>query len=271
MPHVEQHSRHEPRAAAGPAAQVVTCTTVSPPLAAPAAALASFPDDGIAVVFGAGGGIGEALLARLSLEPAFRAAIGFGRASLPPIDLENEVSLATAVARAAGAGPLRLVIDATGFLHDARQRPEKSWRDLDAAALARSFALNATGPALIMKHVLPLLPRAGKAVFATRSARVGSIGDNRLGGWYGYRASKAALNQFVRTAAVEQRRRWPDALCIALHPGTVETPLSSPFMRDRLTIQSPAEAAARLLAVIDALGPGDSGGFFDHRGAPIPW
>jgi NAD(P)-dependent dehydrogenase (short-subunit alcohol dehydrogenase family) len=245
---------------------------VSPPGATTAtstAALASFPAGGVAVVFGAGGGIGGALLARLRAEPAFRAAIGFGRSSLPPIDLEDEASLATA--KAAEAGPLRLVIDATGFLHDARQAPEKSWRDLDAVALARAFAQNATGPALIMKHVLPLLPQAGKAVFATLSARVGSIGDNRLGGWYGYRASKAALNQIVRTAAVEQRRRWPEAVCLALHPGTVETPLSSRFMRDRLTIQSPAKAATRLLAVIDALGPADSGGFFDHHGAPIPW
>lgn len=244
---------------------------MSPSLAAPATALASFPTDGVAVVFGAGGGIGGAVLAQLRADPAFRGAIGFGRSSLPPIDLEDEASLAMAVAQAAEAGPLRLVIDATGFLHDARQRPERSWRDLDAATLARAFALNATGPALIMKHVLPLLPRAGKAVFATLSARVGSIGDNRLGGWYGYRASKAALNQIVRTAAVEQRRRWPDALCLALHPGTVETPLSSPFARDGLPIQSSAEAAARLLAVIDSLGPEDSGGFFDHHGASIPW
>jgi len=244
---------------------------VNPSDAAPAPTLASFPAGGIAVVFGAGGGIGGALLARLREEPAFSAAIGFGRSSLPPIDLEDESSLARAAAKAAEAGPLRLVIDATGFLHDARQGPEKSWRELDAADLARAFALNATGPALIMKHVLPLLPQAGKAVFATLSARVGSIGDNRLGGWYGYRASKAALNQIVRTAAIEQRRRWPEALCLALHPGTVETPLSSRFTRDRMTIQSPAEAAARLLAVLDRLGPADSGGFFDHHGASIPW
>jgi hypothetical protein len=235
------------------------------------AALASFPAGGVAVVFGAGGGIGGALLTQLRAEPAFRAVLGFSRASLPPIDLEDEASLAAAAALAAQAGPLRLVIDATGFLHDARQRPEKSWRELDAAALARAFALNAIGPALLMKHLLPLLPRAGKAVFATLSARVGSIGDNRLGGWYGYRASKAALNQILRTAAVEQRRLWPEALCLALHPGTVETPLSAPFRRDSLPIQSPAEAAARLLAVIDALGHAESGGFFDHHGVPIPW
>jgi hypothetical protein len=243
---------------------------LSAPGAAPAA-MSSFPAGGIAVVFGAGGGIGAALLARLRAEPAFRAAIGFGRSTRPPIDLDDEASLAAAAAHAAQAGPLRLVIDATGFLHDARQRPEKSWRDLDPAALARAFALNATGPALIMKHVLPLLPKSGKAVFATLSARVGSIGDNRLGGWYGYRASKAALNQIMRTAAVEQRRGWPEAACLALHPGTVETQLSSPFMRDGLAIQAPGEAAARLLAVIDALGPGDSGGFLDHHGTPIPW
>jgi hypothetical protein len=233
--------------------------------------LRSFPADGVAVVFGAGGGIGAALLAQLRADPGFRAAIGFGRATRPAIDLEDEASLAAAAAQAAEAGPLRLVLDATGFLHDARQGPEKALRDLDPAALARAFALNATGPALLMKHVLPLLPRQGKAVFATLSARVGSIGDNRLGGWYGYRAAKAALNQLVRTAAIEQRRRWPDAVCVALHPGTVATPLSAPFARDGQAVQAPAVAAARLLAVVDGLGPAESGGFFDHRGETIPW
>lgn len=233
--------------------------------------LGSFPPGGVAVVFGAGGGIGGALLERLQDRSPFERVIGFSRTSTPSIDLLDEASLQRAAAIVAPAGDIRLVIDATGFLHDRSQAPEKSWRDLEAAALARAFALNAIGPALIMKHLLPLLPRTGKSVFATLSARVGSISDNRLGGWYGYRASKAALNQMVRTAAVELARRRPDAICVSLHPGTVETPLSAPFAKDGLEIRSPADAAVDLLRVIDGLGPDQTGGFFDHRGATIPW
>jgi NAD(P)-dependent dehydrogenase (short-subunit alcohol dehydrogenase family) len=224
-----------------------------------------------AVVFGAGGGIGGAVLARLQADPRFQQVIGFSRSSAPAIDLLEEATLAEAARHAAETGRLGLVIDATGFLHDAEQRPEKSWRELDAGRLARAFALNAIGPALLMKHVLPLLPREGRAVFATLSARVGSIGDNRLGGWYGYRASKAALNQLVRTAAIELKRTHPAAICVALHPGTVETGLSSPFARAGLAVQSRDEAAVRLLAVLDRLDVADSGAFFDHHGEHVPW
>ncbi len=230
-----------------------------------------FPENGVAVVFGAAGGIGRALENRLRASEAFSHVVGFSRTSVPAIDLLDEGSLERAVAFAAALGEVRLVIDATGFLHDASQRPEKTWRDLDPANLARSFALNATGPALIMKHVLPVLPKTGKAGFATLSARVGSIGDNDLGGWYAYRASKAALNQLVRTAAVELRRRRPEAFCVALHPGTVDTPLSSLFVKSGLDVQSPDTAAARLLAVVGSLTSDQTGGFFDHRGAPVPW
>jgi NAD(P)-dependent dehydrogenase (short-subunit alcohol dehydrogenase family) len=230
-----------------------------------------FPPGGVAVVFGAGGGIGRALVAALAGEAAFDRVLAFGRATTPAIDFDDEDTLEAAAAFAASAGEVRLVFGATGFLHDEGQRPEKSLRDLDAAALARAFHVNAIGPALIMKHVLPRLPRAGKAVFATLSARVGSIGDNRLGGWYGYRASKAALNQIVRTAAVELRRRAPDAVCVALHPGTVETPLSAPFGRSGLDVQTPAEAARRLVSVATRIGPEHSGGFFDARGDVVPW
>ena len=235
------------------------------------AQLASFPSGGVAVVYGASGAIGRSLIEALQVQPAFRRVIGFARASDPPIDLLDEASLARAAEIAADAGEIRLAVDATGFLHDAAQMPEKTWRELDPAHLARSFALNATGPALIMKHLLSRLPPTGKAVFATLSARVGSIGDNQLGGWYGYRASKAALNQFVRTAAVELRRRRPEAICVALHPGTVDSGLSAPFAKNGLDVQSPAVAAERLLAVIDGLATTNSGGFFDHRGQSIPW
>lgn len=192
----------------------------------------------VAVVVGAGGGIGGALLDRLRMDEAFARVIALGRHTAPPLDLLDDATIATVAAGIAAAGELRLVIDATGFLHDETRRPEKSWRELDPAALAHAFAVNAIGPALLMKHLLPLLPREGRAVFATLSARVGSIGDNRLGGWYGYRASKAALNQLVRTAAIELARKRPDALCVALHPGTVATGLSAPL---------PAPAAASSL------------------------
>ena len=234
--------------------------------------LVSFPRAGVAVVFGASGGIGGALIEAIRATGKFDHVVAFSRNTSPSIDLLDETSIERAAAFAADAGELRLVIDATGFLHDDRQQPEKSWRQIDAVKLARSFALNAIGPALIMKHVLPRLPRSGKAVFATLSARVGSIGDNRLGGWYSYRSSKAALNQLVRTAAVELARRSPDALCIALHPGTVVTSLSAPFATTGLEAHHPAAAAAHhLLAVIDQLTADDNGGFFDWRGQPVPW
>jgi len=238
---------------------------------APEIMLGSFPKAGVAIVFGASGGIGRALVERLRRTDRFERVLGLSRNSSPSIDLLDEASLERAATFAAVRGQIRMVVDATGFLHDEQQRPEKSWRQLDSANLARAFALNAIGPALIMKHVLPLLPRAGKAVFATLSARVGSIGDNRLGGWYAYRASKAALNQLVRTAAIELGRRHPDSICVALHPGTVDTGLTSPFNKAGLEVQSPDAAAGRLLAVFDRLSPGDSSGFLDHHGGRIPW
>jgi len=233
--------------------------------------LGSFPQPGVAVVFGAGGGIGAALVKAIRAAERFEHVVTFSRSTSPSIDLLDEASLQRAAAFAADLGELRLVIDATGFLHDDRQEPEKSWRQLDPVKLARSFALNAIGPALIMKHVLPRLPRSGKAVFATLSARVGSIGDNRLGGWYSYRASKAALNQLVRTAAVELARRTPDAICVALHPGTVATALSAPYAATGLEVHRPPAAARHLLTVVDQLTADANGGFFDWRGQPVPW
>ena len=240
---------------------------------------------GLAVVIGVSGGLGAALCQRLRCDLRFHQVLTAGRrgdastADETRIDLdialtdESRIAAAAAqVAKLAMAGtPLRLVIDATGFLHGNGFEPEKSWRQLDAAHMAHAFAINAIGPALLMKHFLPLLARSGKAVFATLSAKVGSIGDNRLGGWYSYRASKAALNQLVHTAAIELTRRQPHAVCVALHPGTVDTRLSSRFAKSGLDVQTPEAAAARLLAVIDRLSAKDSGGFFDHHGEPLPW
>ena len=133
--------------------------------------------DAVAVVMGAGGGVGAALVRRLIADGRFSRVLGFSRSSAPAIDLTDEASLDQAAAAATAAGALRLVIDATGFLHDGSQAPEKALKDLDAARLARSFTLNAIGPALMMKHLLPRLPRQGRSVFATLSARVGSIGE----------------------------------------------------------------------------------------------
>jgi NAD(P)-dependent dehydrogenase (short-subunit alcohol dehydrogenase family) len=217
------------------------------------------------VVIGAGGGIGAALAE--ALEAGGRPVMRLGRGTTPPVDLLDEASI-EACARTAGAG-LELVIDATGFLHDARFQPEKSWRQLDAQALAYNFAINTIGPALLMKHFLPLLARDRRAVFATLSARVGSIGDNRLGGWYGYRAAKAALNQMVRTASIELARTHRQAVCVALHPGTVDTKLSRPFTKAGLEVRPPAVAAGQLIAVLHGLTVAQSGLFFDYEGKQV--
>lgn len=230
--------------------------------------MSGFPEPFEAVVIGASGGIGAALAARLASDPRVTRIHGFSRRSAIPLDLTNEASIAAA---AASVEAPRLVIVATGLLQDAAQAPEKRLADLDPARLARSFQVNAIGPALVLKHFAPRLPREGKSALAVLTARVGSIADNRLGGWYGYRGSKAAANQFVRTAAVELAARRRDAICVALHPGTVDTPLSAPFQRG-----VPAEklftadfAAERLLAVIEGLTAAQTGGFFAWDGQPI--
>ncbi len=164
-----------------------------------------------------------------------------------------------------------LLLIATGVLSYPDAGPERSLRDLDPARLARAFAVNAIGPALLFKHFAPLLSRYERSVAATLSARVGSIGDNRLGGWHGYRASKAALNQLVRTASVELSRTRPGCVCVAVHPGTVDTPLSAPFAKAGLAVRPPAEAAARLLDLTDRLAPADTGRFLDVDGREILW
>lgn len=227
-------------------------------------------DESVTAVIGAGGGIGAALVGAVRAGGGYRDVVAFSRAGTPPLDINDEVSLRDAAASLAPAVPL-LVIDATGFLHGTTHRPEESWRELDPAQMARAFALNAIGPALPIKHFLPLLPAQERAVFATLSAREGSIGDNLLGGWYSYRASKAALNQLVRTAAIELARSRPQAICVALHPGTVATPLSAPFTKAGLEVRDPTTAANQLLTVLTRLTPAESGGFFNHKGLVLPW
>lgn len=226
-----------------------------------------------AVIIGASGGIGAALADAITDEgrhgTVHRLARSF--AGDAHIDLSDEASIAAAAARVAAGAPPTLILVATGLLHDGDRGPEKALRDLDPSWLARSYAVNAIGPALVAKHFLPLMPKAGRCVFAALSARVGSISDNRLGGWHGYRASKAALNQLIRTLAIEERRRNPSAIVVALHPGTVDTALSKPFQGNVAPGQlfDPARAAVQLLDVLDDLRAGDSGKLFGWDGAEI--
>lgn len=234
--------------------------------------IAPFPPGGIAVVFGASGGIGSALTAELRAHPAFSIVSGYSRSGSTALDLDVESTIEAVAAEVQQCGAdVRLLINATGVLEGDGCVAEKSWRQLNPAAMSRAFAVNAIGPALLAKHFFPLLPRQGKCIFVTLSARVGSIGDNRLGGWYSYRASKAALNQIVRTAAIELRRIRPEAACVALHPGTVDTRLSARFAKPGLEIQTPDAAAKRIIALIDTLTPAASGEFIDQRGRVVAW
>jgi NAD(P)-dependent dehydrogenase (short-subunit alcohol dehydrogenase family) len=236
----------------------------------------AIPAGGLAVVIGATGGIGQALAAQLRTDARYSHTLALSRhaAGLPsiPIDITDEASVeAAACAVAAFDVPLRLVMVASGFLHGQGHTPEKALRQLNAAHLQHAFAVNVIGPALVMKHFLPLLAPQGKSAFAALSARVGSINDNSLGGWYSYRTCKAALNQMLHTAAIELKRSRPQALCVALHPGTVDTGLSSPFAKTGLDVQTPAQSAQRLLAVLDDLPAETSGGFFDQMGRVVAW
>ena len=222
-----------------------------------------------AVVIGASGGIGAALIAALAASGRYARVHALSRAT--GVDLEDEASIAAAAAEV-GAGPAPgLVLVATGVLHSGFE-PERSYRALDAGQMARDFRINTIGPALVAKHFLPLLPRDRRAVFAALSARVGSIGDNRLGGWHSYRASKAALNMILRNLSIELARTHPKAVVAGLHPGTVDTGLSAPFQRgvkpDKLF--SSDQSAGYLLEVIDGLNPADSGGVFAWDGARVP-
>ncbi len=217
-----------------------------------------------ALVVGAGG-IGAALARHLA--PMASVTLWCRAAGIDPT---SEADVAAAAQRL--ADPLTRVFVTTGLLHDALQRPERSWRDLDRASLEKIFLVNVIAPALVAKHVLPRLPRDRRAVFAVLGARVGSIADNRTGGWHGYRAAKAALVMLIKTLSIELRRTHPQAICVALHPGTVDTPMSKPF-QTRVApekLLTPDFAALRLIDVADALSPADSGGHFAWDGTRIP-
>ena len=231
--------------------------------------LPSFPTGFRALVIGASGGIGAAFVARLAADPACGAVLGLHRRSSPAIDFDVDGSVAEAAAQLAGQPPFHLVINAAGLLHGPQFMPEKKLADLNEAQLLATLRANTIGPAMVLRHFVPLLD-AQRGVLVMLSAKVGSIGDNRLGGWYSYRASKAALNMLVKTAAIECQRSRPKAVLVALHPGTVASRLSQPFRGEQ--IGRPADqAAAEMLAVIDGLAPADSGQFIAYDGQRLPW
>lgn len=243
--------------------------------------LASFGQNIRVAVIGASGGIGAALADELETCSSVTEVLRFSRRVTQAsgnslhLDLEDEASIAAAAtAIQANTGSLHLVIVASGVLHrDKALQPEKTWRSLSQEALETAFRINSIGPALVAKHFLPLLARERKTAFAALSARVGSIADNELGGWYAYRSSKAALNMLLKSLAIELARRNPDALCVGLHPGTVDTALSQPFQRGVLPqkLFSPQRSARHMLQVLEGLGSGDSGGLFAWDGSRIPY
>jgi NAD(P)-dependent dehydrogenase (short-subunit alcohol dehydrogenase family) len=229
-----------------------------------------FPEGYRALVLGASGAIGSAFERALCRLPECAGVIGLARHTDPGFNLEDEASIAACARAVAPRGPFALIIDATGALTIDGIGPEKRLRDLDAAHLARAFAVNAIGPALLLKHFLPLLPSKSRCIFATLSARVGSISDNRKGGWYGYRASKAARNMLLRTAAVEACRQRPQAVFAALQPGTVRSRLSAPFLAGTEAME-PDVSAAQLLDALDALPASGAAVFVDYQGRTIEW
>ena len=217
-----------------------------------------------ALVIGASGGIGGALFTALHERGE---VVGLSR-RVDGLDVTDEASVARVLG---GLEPgFDLVIAATGALVIDGHGPEKAMKALDPAAMAGQFALNALGPMLLLKHALRLMPKDRLVRFAALSARVGSISDNSLGGWYSYRAAKAALNQLLHTAAIEVARSHRQSIVVTLHPGTVDTGLTAVHGASHPTV-SPAQSAANLLTVLDALTPADTGRFFDWQGKTIPW
>ena len=233
------------------------------------------------IILGASGAIGSALIRILLTASGTERLFALSRKpteSADPrvtniaMDLEDEESLRTAAAACQLEGGIDLIINTIGILHEGEPiRPEKGLRELDPETMARLFRINTIGPALVLKHFSPLLARDRRAIMASLSARVGSISDNKTGGWYSYRASKAALNQLIRTASIELAARRPQVICVGLHPGTVRSAMSEPFLQryTKNEIFEPDTAAAALLSVLAELTPAQTGRIFAWDGQEI--
>ena len=229
----------------------------------------SLPDQFHALVIGASGTIGAAFVDLLSASPRCASVRGLHRRSQPRLDFADETSVAEAAQSLANGPRFHLIINAAGVLHTDQFMPERRLADLTTLQMQATFEANTFGPALLLRHFVPLLDRE-RAIMAMLSAKVGSIGDNRLGGWYSYRASKAALNMLVKTAAIEVARTQQHCVLVALHPGTVNSRLSKPFRGESIG-RAAHDAATDMLGVIDALTPADSGAFKSYNGEHLPW
>ena len=230
----------------------------------------------LALIIGSHGGLGAALLSQLEGDASYTRAIGLSRRTQVNVNYDDETSIAKAAQHVASLCvtsnlQMRLLVVATGFLHGEQGQPERSFTNMDVAYLQQVFYINTLGPALVMKHFLPLLPKTGRCVAGFVSAKVGSMGDNALGGWYGYRASKAALNQLVKTASIELTRKNKDSICVSLHPGTIATALSDPFAKTGLNVRPATEAAADLAVVLAGLNPANTGCLIDYKGQKLPF
>ena len=218
-----------------------------------------------ALVIGASGGIGAAIKGELAQRGY--DVTGLSR-SVDGLDVTDEARIAETLG--ALEGPFHRIVVTTGALVIDGYEPERAVRDVTQDGLVNQFRVNALGPMLVLKHALRLMPKAEPSVFAALSARVGSIGDNRIGGWHSYRASKAALNQLIHGAAIEMQRTHKQAIVVCLHPGTVETPFTAKYAGRHKTVPA-GEAATNLVNVIEGLTPAQTGGFFDYAGKEIPW
>ncbi len=231
--------------------------------------MTSLPEGYRALIIGSSGTIGSAFLELLQTDPRCGEAVGIHRHSSPAIDYADESSIGMAAQALASSGPFHLIINAIGVLHTDAWSPEKKLADVSYGQLESLFQINACGPAVTLSKFSALLAKEN-AIMAVISAKVGSIEDNRLGGWYSYRASKAALNMLLKTTAIELRRTQPNTKLIALHPGTVNSRLSKPFKGEQ--IGRPAIDAARdMLAVLNQLPLSESGSFYSYSGEKLPW
>lgn len=229
----------------------------------------SLPEGYRVLVVGASGALGQAFVQCLQEDPRCGHVQAVSRQSHPGLDLLNEASIASCAQALVLAGPFHLIIDATGALMLGQRGPEKRLGELTADHLLSSMHLNAVGPALLLKHFTPLLAERERVIWAKLSARVGSIEDNHKGGWYGYRAAKAALNMLLQTACIEISRKRPLVVVAALQPGTVRSALSQPFVAAQAMV--PEDSARRLLPVLDSLQPTGRLQFKDHLGQAVPW
>jgi len=227
----------------------------------------------LAIVIGGTGAIGNAIASEIE-NLGFQDVIKIGTKTIPSIDFNDEDTILNTVNFVKEKQKsISILFDATGILHDRQNSfmPEKTLKNINLEFAKKNFLINAIGPSLLIKHFAPLLDSENKSVFATLSAKVGSISDNGYGGWYSYRASKAALNQLIKTASIEMKVKNKNAVFVALHPGTVKSNLSQPFQKTNLKIQDPEESAKNLIKIIDQINPSQTGKFFNWDGSELPW